>query len=31
MNILVTGGTGFLGAYVMAALGAAGHSAIATT
>lgn len=29
MNVLVTGGTGFLGAYVMAALEAAGHSAFA--
>jgi UDP-glucose 4-epimerase len=29
MNVLVTGGTGFLGAYVMAALEAAGHAAFA--
>jgi UDP-glucose 4-epimerase len=29
MNVLVTGGTGFLGGYVMAALEAAGHSPIA--
>ena len=29
MNVLVTGGTGFLGAYVMAALEAAGHNAVA--
>lgn len=29
MNVLVTGGAGFLGAYVMAALEAAGHSALA--
>jgi len=29
MNVLVTGGAGFLGAYVMAALEAAGHSAFA--
>jgi nucleoside-diphosphate-sugar epimerase len=29
MNVLVTGGTGFLGAYLMAALDAAGHSPIA--
>jgi nucleoside-diphosphate-sugar epimerase len=29
MNTLVTGGTGFLGGYVMAALGAAGHEAFA--
>jgi nucleoside-diphosphate-sugar epimerase len=29
MNVLVTGGTGFLGSYVMAALEAAGHAAFA--
>jgi UDP-glucose 4-epimerase len=29
MNVLVTGGTGFLGGYVMAALEAAGHAPIA--
>ena len=29
MNVLVTGGTGFLGAYVMAALEAAGHAPFA--
>ena len=29
MNILVTGGSGFLGGYVMAALEAAGHEAYA--
>jgi nucleoside-diphosphate-sugar epimerase len=29
MNVLVTGGTGFLGAYVMAALETAGHAAFA--
>jgi nucleoside-diphosphate-sugar epimerase len=29
MNVLVTGGTGFLGAYVMAALEAAGHAGFA--
>jgi nucleoside-diphosphate-sugar epimerase len=29
MNVLVTGGTGFLGSYVMAALEAAGHVAFA--
>jgi nucleoside-diphosphate-sugar epimerase len=29
MNVLVTGGTGFLGSYVMAALEAAGHAALA--
>jgi nucleoside-diphosphate-sugar epimerase len=29
MNVLVTGGTGFLGGYVMAALGAHGHEAFA--
>jgi nucleoside-diphosphate-sugar epimerase len=29
MNVLVTGGTGFLGAYVMSTLNAAGHTALA--
>ena len=29
MNVLVTGGAGFLGAYTMAALEAAGHTAFA--
>ena len=29
MNVLVTGGTGFLGGYVMAALGKQGHEAFA--
>ncbi len=28
MNVLVTGGAGFLGGYAMSALAAAGHNAV---